>query len=380
MMNFAGRRNSGFTLIELMAAMAILSALGALLVQLVRGSFDMYRQGDLRGDLYANAMPILEMLEDDLSATYGGPEGRFLLRTEILGGGRGTGDGFLLRIVRTIPGGERGHGVLRRAGTAAGASGVFVGDDPGVDKRKDVAPPTGLMEVAYALIQEPTDPPGVLALYRGERAPALAQGGFFDPALEDAIDESWVRQNLKPTSAGILGLWLICQGQGADAWDEEAALNAMRPCDGAYVQWDSTRAILSSSSFPLAVGEESLSQHRDDVFPKRVRLVLEVCRVGRPEATLRRRLTSEQTSIEVNTAASFPTDDDPDRAIKVGSEWMEVAEGGVSGSTVRVARNRRRTQGLTLDHAPGDPVFVGRAFRLTMSLPAARSYWGEERR
>ena len=58
-------RRLGFTMVELLVALTLLSAIGALLLQLVRGSFVLYRDGDRRGDLYSTAIPVLEMLEDD---------------------------------------------------------------------------------------------------------------------------------------------------------------------------------------------------------------------------------------------------------------------------------------------------------------------------
>ncbi|HMS16623.1 MAG TPA: type II secretion system protein, partial [Planctomycetota bacterium] len=227
------RNAGGFTLIELMAAMALLSAMGALLVQLVRSSFDMYQEGDLRGDLYANAMPIMEMIEDDLSAVHGGAAGRLLLRTDLFTGRRGHG--FLLRLVRTIPGGEQNHPVLRRAGGVPSAEGVYLGSDPGAAERKAIAPPSGLMEVAYALIQEETDPEGLFALYRGERAPVHAPQGFFDAELEGSWDEERVRRELKPVAADILGLWVMCLPQGALDWSESEALESAREASSSSI-------------------------------------------------------------------------------------------------------------------------------------------------
>jgi hypothetical protein len=336
----------------------------------------MYRQGDVRGDIYANAMPIMEMIEDDLSAVSGGESGRLLLRTDVFTGRRG--DGFLLRLVRTIPGGEQNHPILRRAGGTASASEVYTGSDPGMAERKSLAPPSGLMEVAYALIQEETDPQGLFALYRGERAPINEPGGFFDPQLEDSWDEARVRQQLKPVAADILGLWLLCLSQTSEDWDEASALNhAADAGASSMVNWDSTRGILPPSQFPLALGEASLTDYRDDVFPRRVRLLLEVARGNRPDARLRSTMHSEQTRIEVNTTRGFPEAGDEPAFLKVGHEWLEIEPGSAGTSSARVARNQRRTASVTLDHPTGTPVYLSRSFRLTMPLPSARSHFGD---
>ena len=59
----------GFTILELLIAMALLSALGVFLVSLVKNSFDMYTEGDRRADLYQTGIHVLSQLEDDLKAS-----------------------------------------------------------------------------------------------------------------------------------------------------------------------------------------------------------------------------------------------------------------------------------------------------------------------
>ena len=154
------RARRGFTLVELLVAIALLATLGTFLVQLVRGCFRMYSEGDRRGDLYHTALHVLEMLEDDLLAIHPGPEGRLLLQTDAFEGRRGAGDGFFLRLVRTAPGGEQAHPHLRHAGTAPGAKESWDGGAPPIEDRATLAPPTGLVEVVYALVQEPGRSPG----------------------------------------------------------------------------------------------------------------------------------------------------------------------------------------------------------------------------
>lgn len=370
------RGRHGFTMVELLVALTLLSAIGALLLQLVRGSFSLYRDGDQRGDLYSTAIPVLELLEDDLRSIDPGPDGRLLLLPEAFGS---AGEGLLIRLVRSMPGGEQQHGVLRRAGTTAGASGSYMGTDPGLSERKELAPPSGLIEVAYALVQEPKDPVGVLTLYRGERAPAHGPGSFFGVDGEDGWDDGWVRKNLQPVATGILGLWILCQGQESDGWAEQIVLEGTGGDGDALMTWDSTRGILSSDKFPLARGNSSLADSRDDVYPRALRIVLHVARGQRPEATLRRVLRADRKSIEVNTTEQFPVvDGEVDAYVKVGREWMLVL--GHDKGEATVQRRRRKSGSRTAVHGIGDPVFVGRVFRKTLALPAARSFWsGEDR-
>ncbi|NRA97195.1 MAG: type II secretion system protein [Planctomycetes bacterium] len=366
-------RRLGFTMVELLVALTLLSAIGALLLQLVRGSFMLYRDGDQRGDLYSTAIPVLEMLEDDLRAVDPGPDGRLLVLPSVFGN---AGEGIFIRLVRSMPGGEQQHGVLRRAGTSVGAGGTYSGRDPGLEERSQIAPPSGLIEVAYALVQEPEDPVGVLTLYRGERAPAHGSGSFF---ASPGSDEGWVRKNLQPVATGILGLWLLCQGQETEDWQEEIVLEGAGGQGASLMTWDSTRGMLSSEKFPLARGGASLADPRDDVYPRALRIVLHVARGQRPEATLRRVLRADRKTIDVNTTEQFPGEENVvDRYVKVGSEWMLVGQ-HQNGEAV-VERRCRRSGSRKTVHRIGEPVFVGRVFRKTLALPAARSWWsGEDR-
>ncbi|MAG57294.1 MAG: hypothetical protein CMJ83_13455 [Planctomycetes bacterium] len=365
----------GFTLIELIAAMALLSALGALLMKLVAGSFDLYEQGDARGDLYATAVPVIEMLEDDLLAVDSGPDGRLLLVTDAFGGSKGRGDGFFLRLIRTMPGGEQQHGVLRKAGSSASPEGVYAGEDPGPADRKTIAPPSGLMEVCWALVQDPRDPAGVLSLYRGTRAPVFAGGSFFADGVTE--DVAWVRKSLKPMATGILGLWMMCESQQTEDWGELDILEGRRDGSGATLEWDSTRGLLDKDRFPLSVGPGSVADSRDDVYPRRVRIVIHVARGARPDAKLRRNVLADNTRMSVNSTAGFSALDEP-AYIKVGDEWMKVLD--YDGSEITIGRRRRGTDAVKAPHRVGDGVYIGRVFKKTLRLPAWRSYWREEER
>ncbi|MSR74902.1 MAG: type II secretion system protein [Planctomycetes bacterium] len=368
------QNRAGFTVLELLVAMGLLAALGAFVMQLVGSSFDMYRRGDKRGDLYANAQHILEVLEADLVAVHPGPDGRFLLEAEAL---KGAGGGFLLRIVRSIPHGESEHPVLRKAGTRTGGTARFDGSDPGPGVREDIAPPSGLMEVAWALLPDAIDEahPGILTLYRGVSAPAFAAGGLFDPAQEGNRDEAWVRAQLKPVATDILGLWLLCMGQNSASWEEQLVIEGRGTAQTALLHWDSTRGIMPPSVFPLARAG-SLTVPEDDIYPRAVRLVLQVARRDRPDAWLRSTMREDQQVAALSTTRDLPDEDEPDQCIKLGTEWMEL--GSRSSGDVAVRRAVRRSRAGSL--GPGTAVYSGRTFRKTVAIPGRRSFWVEEGR
>jgi len=369
-----GGHRTGFTLVELLAAMALLAVLGSLLMQLSRNAFDIYASGDRRADLYQAALGILDRIEDDVTATSGGRDGRFLLVRRVPGEeGRAGDDGFLLKLVRTVPGGELQHPHLRYAGTTAKPELSWTGGDPGAEQRGKVAPPSGMMEVAYALIHDEDDPDGVMTLYRGVRAPAHAPGGFFDGAAA-ALDDDWVRKNLKPVAKGVLGLWILCYGQETADWQEQDSLDGRRVKDGSLAVWDSTRGILPKRDFPLARGPASRGDSRDDVYPRRVRVLVHVARSWSPEARLVEGLAADGHALVLNDPRAFPPDVEEERhCVKVGWEWLRLE--GVDGSFADVTRGVRGTAARAGAHVAGMDVFVGRLFRKTLEFPVRRSIW-----
>jgi hypothetical protein len=358
------RATAGMTLVELLVSMALLASLGALIVQLMRNSFDLYSAGERRGEYAASATGILDRIDEDLRNVVTAPPGRFLL--EHRGGAGSTSPTTLLRFVRTPPQGEARHPTLRTSGTVARPETAYTGRDPGPDLRGKIEPASGLMEVCYAVVQDPELDVGVLTLYRGERAPAFKAGAtFFDPEVVEP-DAAWVRANLTPVASGILALRFFCRAEASIPWDEEAVLNGAAVSNGVYGGWDSTRAIAPASIFPHHIGAASLGEPRDDVFPSDVRTTLIVGRPGRPDARIGRRFGSGGTDLTVDRPERLPRATDEDRVVKVGTEWVEVKANETWGASV--ARERRRSSAAAMVEV-GAPVYVGKTFRLTTPLP-----------
>jgi prepilin-type N-terminal cleavage/methylation domain-containing protein len=357
------RLRSGMTLVELLVSMALLASLAGLIVQLLRNSFDLYAAGERRGEFAANAIVVIDRLEDDLRNVVTGPGGRFVLEQRSSGSPQ-----VWLRLIRTPPQGESEHRTLRAAGTRAQAAGVYVGRDPGPESRPSIGPPSGLLEVCYALVQDPELEPGLLTLYRGERAPALVPGATFFEVDGEAPDAARAKVTLTPVASGILYLKLLCRGPGVADWNEAEVLEGSGDADAALGAWDSTRGMLSKATFAFAAGEDSLADGRDDFYPSHVRAVLVMGRVGRPDAHLTRRLPPGEKDLTVDRADRLPRATDDDRFFKVGGEWMEASANEAWGATV--SRGRRRT-GTTNVYDVGTPVFAGKTFRKTFELPAS---------
>lgn len=364
-------REHGFTVLELLVAMGLLAALGAFVMQLVANSFEMYRRGDARGDLYTNAQHIIERLEEDLVAVHPGPDGRLLLEAEAF---TGSGGGFLLRLVRSIPHGESEHGVLRKSGTSTTLSGRYSGSDPGPGARGEIPPASGLMEVAWALLPDVGDDgTGFMTLWRGVSAPAFAEGGFFDAAAEGARDASWVRARMQPVATDILGCWMLCLSQASVDWDEELVLDGKGDATRALPNWDSTRGLMPAKAFPLARAG-SLTVPEDDIYPRAIRIVLQVARRDRPEAWLRTRLGETDEVAGFTTTRQLPAETDADQSVKIGGEWVQLGARGSSDAQVR--RGGRRSRAALA--GPGTAVYAGRIFRSTLAIPARRSFWVED--
>jgi len=143
---------------------------------------------------------------------------------------------------------------------------------------------------------------------------------------------------------------------------------------GSYAIWDSTRGILDRDTFPLALGRSSRDEPRDDVYPRKVRIVAHMGRGWSPDATLRRRMETGQTEMLVNSTAAFPpADSETARYVKVGREWMLISN--MDSSSAKVVRHSRGSRKARKPLDVASPVFAGRVFRKTLDLPATRSNW-----
>ncbi len=379
------RHSHGMTLVELLAAMALLATLGTMLVQLMRNAFDLYHAGERNGQHLASAATAIGLLENDLSNLHTGSGGRLVIQVT-----RGAGGLSMIRMTRSVPQGEMEHPVLRVAGAKAAPpppspeskptdvnsqglpdaskpEGPWAGGDPGPGFRESLAPPSGLLEVCWALTQEEVDPPGMLTLWRGIRSPALGNGSFFGEDGPAGGDTGWIRKNLSPVVTGVL-FFRVFAGDTLPSIETEMALLDAAPNASGQETWDSTRAILPPEQFGMARGATSLSDERDDVFPRRIGVTLTLGVPGRADARLIRPLRPGEREIIVDEPGRLPRLSDRDRLLLVGGEWCELDDLASGGG--HVARGRRRTQ--VGDHPTGTSVYTGRTFRLAVRPPAGR--------
>jgi type II secretory pathway component PulJ len=363
------------TLLELLVAMTLLAALGGFIVQLLKNSFDLYHAGESRGEYGVNSSVVMSLLEDDLANVAHGPDGRFLLERKRLAQTSLQADPFL-RFVRTIPAGDLEHRFLRLAGTKPKPELDWKGREPAPESRDALKPASGMLEVCYALLQEPRDDPGVLTLYRGVRTPVLEPGGFFDLSAETAesgYDAAWVRKNLQPIVSGILSLDILCWGPETTEW-ERGTSGSKKPTS-AFAWWDSTRGILDGVAFSLAAGPASVLDSRDDLYPSRVRIAVTLARPGRPDARLARRLGPGEDTLVVTALEALPREGDESQLVMIAGERVEIVRHEMGQK--RIARPALKPGNDGFAVPAGTAVYVGKLFERTVNLPNPRpSYEG----
>lgn len=409
------RRAGGLTLIELLVAMTIFSVLGLYLFTLMRDSLAIYRGSRGSGELYDKLDQSLLPLEDDLSCVYvGDPEGpgykaRFLLThdrpyvpPEGASGAatkaqdRAPGDprSFLLRFVRTFPGGELNSTVGRFAGTYGEGKEYIDGvDDLAQSRAREIVAgkqsedsgqkppglraPGGLMEVMYFLETTVTDEPGTYTLFRAIRSPVGGPGSFFNTATIQRMSPEWVDIYAQPVASGIAFFGMVCWGQNTVEWETDRVLSGASIQAGngnqmSELWWDSTRGL--HSQFGLHRGAGSGQRWEDDVFPSRAQFVMTFLEEGSagPEATLLQPVPTAHRNVRISNPSLFEElEAGGPRFLRVDDEWMEVTD--VSGRDLRVRRAVRETSSAS--HAGGAAVRVGRTFVKTIEIPANRTYF-----
>lgn len=363
-------RRRGFTLIELLAAIAVFSVLAAMLFQMLKGGLDVWTTGEGQREAVEKASAVLDTVAWELrmqAAPHhipgGAPVARLLVdwhAYDLDADGRDETQVQWLRFVRALPE-ERTDPSLRAAGDLPGATEVST------DLARDLEAgarraPAGLAEILYAAVAEPRKgrDPARLSLVRAFRAPPGGSGSLFeDPSLDDPaclLDLGAVVVD------GVLHFGVELEGH-----------------DGRWTTvWDSTRGTLldevGANRFLLAAGPSSLEHPEDDVFPRRVRLVLVLERDE--DAAQRIRLLeplgkqTQRLRVDSTRAVAAPGRGRGGGSVlvKVGGEWMRVLEKGTGW--LRVERGVLGS--APSDHPAGASVHLGRRFERTLRLPVAR--------
>jgi prepilin-type N-terminal cleavage/methylation domain-containing protein len=396
----AQRPDAGYTLLELLLAMAIFTFLGAMVVFLMRQGLNVFSVGTRDTNLQDRADTVIPRVRLDLEAIavpgsrdapppppteaerlagkeyFPPPPVDVRLRAAVIRM-RDVPEGPLkdapcpyVAFVTSL-GTDRSDPLLRRAGDQK-LPGMRVYDPAAADQAD---PQTaflatgGLMEVCYVAVPEDPAAPAVLTLYRGFRTPIGGAGSLLDPANVDSLAE--VQKACRVFERGLLHFGVTWRRIFATSWTlTEGAVGETDPYVGAA--WDSTRAL--DNKFPLFVGPNSLGDPSDDVFPRWARLEVTlvpptIVGYGQGETTLRGDVAAEDRSIRLENLSPLSGPGQEERWLKVGTEWMRYRPDRLEFDTLKVTVERGLRGTKAVSHRAGDEVYLGLETSTDVRLP-----------
>jgi len=360
-------RPAGFTLLELLLATSLFALLGTLLFQVTRSAMDLWVEGERDRDLHDRASTALEVVAEDLRHAWLGHPGASVQDARLLCSMREQdldGDGVaelrapVLRFTRLCHE-ARALDWLRHAGDAPGGRGVATLDAADADAA--LQPTGGLAESLYTLAL--VDGQELPVLFRRFRSPIDRDGSLTAPGLVGRSDR--LLQDGIAIAHGVLHFGVELWGPDTTRWSDAPG----GVPDVALRTWDSTRGVVPphDPSFPYGVGSASYEDPRDDLFPSRIRLVLELD-PGSGAGRLAEAVGADATRVTLSSARLFQGAREPDFVL-VDHEWMRLVSR--DGRRLRVERGARGSPAVGHDLAA--PVRVGRRLERVVALPAARA-------
>ncbi len=393
------RRQHGFTMLELIMAMAVFTILGAAAVLLMRQGLSIFAAATKDAALQDRMEGVLPQVEADLNlialpASFDPPppppseeerlEGEeYVPPPPVVERLRATS--FVLRdlpeALKGLPAyyigltidatGDRSDAILRRAGERAAP-----GMKPIVPEEEEsdlldttyFLPTGGLREIVYIAV--PGDPetygdpdvvqyPGLLTLYYGWRSPVGGPNSLLDVGNLDSIAE--IRKACRPVAEGLIHFGVLWRRVFSHDW--EPTTGRVGETDG-YVGgvWDSTRAL--DKEFALYRSGESLGDPSDDVFPAWARLEIALVApstfgFGRGETLLAEAIGTDERFLRVEDVAPLLGPGPDERYLKVDGEWMRFSSGKVQPREGRVPVERGLRGTKAASHNAGTDIYVG---------------------
>ncbi len=339
-------RRRGFTLVELLLALSLLSILIVALVGLIDTSLRIWGRSESQRDLVEVSSGVLELLGRDLTAIEGGPRGDLVgdWWTFDVDGDAVAGAPFArLRLVKRPSPAE----LVRRF------PGRIDGD---------------LVEVTWALMPEP-DGGGLGMLLRGERLVGDDQRlSIFDPAFFNQAGKPPAGA-LELVTGGVL--WFECDFASQTSVVNDGWTLGDKPddCATAWDAWARGRPDLARSVFNAPAAALPSPDERP-ILPRRGRGRRELERQDDVirRARLRMPATQEDSRLEVDEGDRLPP---AGTLVLVGEEWMEVLS--LDGDRASVKRARRGT--TARPHAEGETVHYGWVIEREVSVPLYREDW-----
>jgi len=394
------RHDAGFTLIELVVVMGLLTIFAAFLIQLMSTSVGLFQQGERGQDLSDRADAAARAVEQPLHDMLG-PSG-------VEGGGEALGTRLLVQWVAAVAGGSAGSAAVAQAPRVQVLRATVRIDErteerllrPALFAQAEATAEGKTQQAIEARLREL-----IAEAPRGRRASMLlvprpagdAEGAFFSvrrllqlPGQRIPIDRRrdvdlmevaevgspelpWpvVDQASESIAEDVLHLEFALWSQFTRGFDQRIGDG------GPEFSWDSARAGLFGQRddpremFGLDVGPASLEDPTDDVYPRWVKVTLVVAAPIGSEAVLAADLRAGDRNAEVLDEARLPDPRDVPY-LKIGREWVRV--GALAQRSLRgLVRGQRGTK--ESDHPAGSRVRAGRTVELFVRVPHGRDCW-----
>jgi prepilin-type N-terminal cleavage/methylation domain-containing protein len=394
----------GFTILELVVVMGLLTVFSAFLIQLMSTSIGLFNQGERGQDLSDRADAAARALERALndmvgpgSADVDGREPATRLLVQWVASQNATANSTnsakspgqapprVQALRATVRLDDTTETNLLRQELAAQAKASAKARTPGaVEERMqellDATPRAGRADML--LVARPSDDPsGAFLVMRrvlrlpGQRIPIDRQRdvGLMEVAELGGTELPWgVIDQLGEVIAGdLLHVEFALWSQFTRGFDQRVGDG------GPEFSWDSARAGLFPESndpkamFGLDLGPQSLTNLADDVFPRWVKLTVVVAAPNGSEAILAVELRASDKAVDVLDEALLPDGADTPY-VKIGREWVRL--GGLEGRSMRgLVRGQRGTKAV--DHPAGTRVRVGRTVELFLKVPHGKDCW-----
>lgn len=395
-------RARGFTLVEMIVVMGLLTAFLLMLVQLFGSGVSLFDEGESGQDLADRSRSAVRRVRAAVEPITGpsflspeprDPDGRLLLQPVPLGWSAEAAGVALVPLLRSEvllePDEERR---LREPGVRRALADELSPDPVEAEEQVrfalDNLPLLGRgRQWLFPWSQTFDGPlaPAEQGVYLQVRKLRLPLGEMLEPdpsQFEDAgIDLARVVEPQEVSgdvllaasdvvADDLLHFEVLCWSQLTTAWDAEGDRGPERAWDSARAGWLEDAG--SAWPFTLDLGPLSLRDPVDDIWPRRLRLVMVVGRnPSEPaEARLAAPLGANDTEARLISDDSIGIEDGD--FVKIGGEWVRV--GRVRGARLEALRRAQRGT-RKRDHEFGVGVRVGRTVVVDMALPFGKDSW-----